>query len=239
MYFLSLRQMAHWHLPFLPSVLLPHHFMQGKQKAYTCGDNVPNATSTKPCPTLLMQFNHRPSFPFSHMQYANLPIKPHHAGVGSHCTPTTNANQWGPAWQQHCNFLTNWWVVSDKRLSTLLCLLCLHLEQELVAACPIYQAFANVKVLSMVALNNAIISELAWCNNPYLCITLSPAAFHNFLSLQWHHIYPDLLTTIFFGNLFLFGSTDEEHQHPLDLQLALVESSNNFISNANILKSTS
>ncbi len=89
----------------------------------------------------------------------------------------------------------------------------LNTESDLVQACPVYGSLANVgKPTQMAALNNALAAELVQHNNAYLHVTLSLTILQNFLSLQWQHLHPDFLTSGFFGDLFLFGSTDEEQQ---------------------------
>ncbi len=74
-------------------------------------------------------------------------------------------------------------LVGKERFPILLHLLCLHTEQDIVAACPVYRAQTNVgKSARMWTLKNALVAELVQYNNPYLCITLSPAIVETLLS---------------------------------------------------------
>ncbi len=54
----------------------------------------------------------------------------------------------------------------------------------------------------------------------------------NFLSLQEHCFHPNSFTSGIFGNLFSLCSTNKEQQQALNLQVALIKSSNASISNA-------
>ncbi len=60
---------------------------------------------------------------------------------------------------------------------------------------------------------------------------------HNILSLQWHLLHPNSITSGLVVDFFHFGSTDKEHQ-ALNQHKALFEFGNTSISNANTKESS-
>ena len=85
-------------------------------------------------------------------------------------------------------------------------------EQELMTACPVYKdlAAASDKHRRGV-IQNAVDELLLQRGKEHLFFQVSQGLYINFVSLTWHRVHDDSLTTGFLGNLFLFGDTDEEH----------------------------
>jgi len=84
-------------------------------------------------------------------------------------------------------------------------------EQQLMAACPVYKdlAAASEKHRRGV-LQTAIDDLLLTRGKMHMSFQVSQGLYINFVSLIWYRVHDDSLSTGFLGNLFLFGSTDEE-----------------------------
>lgn len=123
--------------------------------------------------------------------------------------------------------------LGQARLSCLLRYLGMPDEATLNQICPIYKEIASAtKADKLGTLQGAINKALRERGNDHLTITISPGMFENFTSMEWYRLDADSLTTGFFGNLFLFGKTNEEQQREINSQLRLIQSGSNSVSNA-------
>ena len=96
-------------------------------------------------------------------------------------------------------------------------------EIDLLAACPVYGAMAAApKALKMARLQSAIDKVLSDRGMEHLVVIVTPAIFTIFVSMKWHRLTPDSLTSGFLGNPFLFGACDEEATNALNLRAQFI-----------------
>lgn len=106
-------------------------------------------------------------------------------------------------------------------------------EHQLVHECPVYQAMAEApKAEKMGALQAAIDALLVQRGEKYMNCTLSSGVFSLLTSWRWWRSHEDSIISGFFGNAFLFGKGDEDHQRVINTQVSLAQSGDNAISHA-------
>ena len=106
-------------------------------------------------------------------------------------------------------------------------------EAALNSECPVYKDIAQAsKAHQLGTLQQAINHELNGRGNPYLKVTLTPAIYENFKSLDWARQHPDSLTSGFLGNLLLWGEGEEAWQVSINRRATTMQSGETAISSA-------
>ena len=106
-------------------------------------------------------------------------------------------------------------------------------EADLLAACPVYEAMAAApKALKMARLQSSIDRIISDRGMEHLIVVITPAIFTIFVSMKWHRLTPDSLTSGFLGNPFLFGACDEEVTNALNLRAQFIHGGDTAASDA-------
>ena len=106
-------------------------------------------------------------------------------------------------------------------------------EADLLAACPVYGAMAAApKALKMARLQSSIDRILSDREMEHLIVVITPAIFTIFVSMKWHRLTPDSLTSGFLGNPFIFGACDEEVTNALNLRAQFIHGGDTAASDA-------
>jgi hypothetical protein len=106
-------------------------------------------------------------------------------------------------------------------------------ETDLLTACPVYGAMAAApKALKMARLQSAIDKILSDRGMEHLIVIITPAIFTVFVSMKWHRLTADSLTSGFLGNPFLFGACDEEVTNALNLRAQFIHGGDTAASDA-------
>ena len=67
----------------------------------------------------------------------------------------------------------------------------------------------------------------------HIIVVLTTAIFTIFVSMKWHRLTPDSLTSGFLENLFLFGACDKEATNTLNLRAQFIHGRDTAASDAN------
>ena len=104
-------------------------------------------------------------------------------------------------------------------------------ELQLVRECPVYKDMAEAKSAErMGVLQAAVDALLVQRGIKHFGLILSPGLFSNITTWRWWRTHEDSIATGLFGNAFLFGETDEEHQQSVNRQVGLVQSGEHSVS---------
>lgn len=106
-------------------------------------------------------------------------------------------------------------------------------EIQLEVEVPFYKKLAEVpKAQRLGVLNTAVQKTMDDNGHTHLTFPTSAGLLSSLMTLQWHRVHDDSLTSGLLGNPFLFGDSDEEQQQAINLQVNMMESGGAAMSKA-------